>query len=108
MNAAIPKARSTPTPPVKKWPGSTVSVDTPSGALTRASTETTVTTRNSRATRTPRTLADRSTLFTPSAATTAHPTRPAAHQGTDTPVNVVTRAAREKPNSPYRPTCIML
>ena len=100
MNAAMPKASSTPTPPVRKCEGFTVSRDRPSGALTRAITETTVTTRNSRATRKPSTFAERSTLLTPSAATTSHPIPPATHHGTATPRVEDSRVAREKPNRP--------
>ena len=48
----------------------------------------------------PRTLAERSTLFTPSTATAAQPVKAQIHHGIASPKVVVRKSAVAKPNIP--------
>jgi len=100
MNAAMPKDRTAPTPGTNRLSGLKVTALTPSGATARLMTSYTMTTRNSKATRTPSTLAERSTLLTPSQPTTAMHTSTGIHQGTLTPSLADNKDETVKPNSP--------
>src|SRR5690625_7728609 len=108
MNAATPKANSTTIPGTKNSLTWNAAPETPSGAMLSAMTSTTTTITNSKTTTAPRTFADRSTDRTPSNATTSQPASAVSHQGNAIPVKSTIRFEVAKPNSPYRPICIML
>ncbi|MNI41408.1 hypothetical protein D3C73_956590 [compost metagenome] len=96
----MPNERTAPMPGTNRLSGLKVAALMPSGATARLMTSYTMTTRNSRATRMPSTLADRSTLFTPSHPTIAMHTSTGIHQGTLTPSRADSSEETVKPNNP--------
>src|SRR5690625_8019818 len=96
MNAATPKANSNPMPGTKNslaWKASPV---TPSGAIPRAIMSTMMTTKNSSATMTPKTLADTSIERTPNKATKSQADSEVNHHGRARPVNSKMRLDESK------------
>ena len=86
MNAAMPKDSTAPTPGTNSAAGLIGAAEKPSVGLAKATTSNTITTRNSRTTSAPSTLAERSTRFTPIQAMTAMQPKTNTHHGMFAPV----------------------